>query len=252
MWTPQILLDSYKNTNNRQRTTQISNKNSFKLQPNENDETWVVHTPTNINEVKIFNKNSNWGSRLIQDNIIKSDLQNQENKNNDLKKWRKPGFQSNANQINSWTSAFSHRDGNKTAKNKDRQYSTETFDEFVVRINQQNKKIPESLIKAKTRPSTSGGYGQLRIKQPGSKSGMGIKMYDEVQKYPYFKYNRQNTQKDVSANANAESTDYSSSQMLREKDSNTMNNRRTLFPNSKELLTNNTITASQRATEYRK
>ena len=74
--------------------------------------------------------------------------------------------------------------------NVEGQQSKETFEEFVNRMKNQTTKTSENQYETRVRPSTCGGYGQLRIKQqkrPSSKSGMGIKLYDEVKNYPYYK-----------------------------------------------------------------
>ena len=247
LWTPQILLDSYKNSNNRQRTTQISKQNSFKHYSNDTDESWVIHTPTNINEVRVFSMNSKNVPTVPSDNNVKISLHNQENISKVM--FKRPGFQLKWNQINTWSSAFSNREGNKTSKNKEGQYSTETFDEFVVRTKHNNtRKIPQNIYKNKMRPSTSGGYGQMRVKQPGSKSGMGVKLYDEVQKYPYFKYYRQNTQKEMPIKG--DNTEYWNSNSINN-EVESLQKRRTMLPNSHELLING-ITTNHRATEYAK
>ena len=73
--------------------------------------------------------------------------------------------------------------------NVEEQPAKETFEEFVNRMKVQSKQS-ENQYENRVRPSTWGGYGQLRIKQqkrPASKSGMGIKLYDETKNYPYYK-----------------------------------------------------------------
>ena len=74
--------------------------------------------------------------------------------------------------------------------NVEEQSSKETFEEFVNRMKTQSSKPSENQYEARVRPLTWGGYGQLRIKhqkRPASKSGIGIKLYDETKNYPYYK-----------------------------------------------------------------
>ena len=77
--------------------------------------------------------------------------------------WNKPVRQSNKDQKNVIKSSFPQRNGNRTAKNVEGQSSKETFEEFVNRMKNQTSKAPENQYETRVRPSTCGGYGQLRI-----------------------------------------------------------------------------------------
>lgn len=102
----------------------------------------------------------------------------------------KPVRQGYADKKPSLKTPFSQRNGTRTAKNMVRHTSKETFDDFVHRMKNKQTRITENSYSNKARPYTSNGCGGLRIKhhrKPLQKTGMGIKLYDEVQTYSYAK-----------------------------------------------------------------
>ena len=85
-------------------------------------------------------------------------------------------------------SAVSQRCGSKTSKNQNRQNSKESFDQFVVRMNNQEQHFTTNQYAQRARPATSSGYGQLRIKhqkRPYTKSGISTKANADRNQHQY-------------------------------------------------------------------
>lgn len=83
---------------------------------------------------------------------------------------------------------FSQRTGAHTAKNCQRNYSKETFEEFMKKVN--NEKQYDNTYANKSRPYTSSGWGQVRIrthKKPITKSNLGVRYFEEAKYNPYLK-----------------------------------------------------------------
>ena len=136
---------------------------------------------------------------------------------------------------------FSQRNGLGTAKNAMRKNPNETFDEFVFRMKKQQSKNQYPQVVHRTRPYTSSGWSNLRIKQnkrPSSKSGVNVKNYNEARSHPYAK-NRQFVYKDNRKKSNNRGNETKVSNLLNESDTKNVNHRWTFYPTGQESFVNN-------------
>lgn len=136
----------------------------------------------------------------------------------------------------------SDRNGLKSAKNAQRQSSKETFDDFVIRMKKEASKSSENQYGTRIRPYTSSGYGQLRIKhqkRPITKSGLGLKQYENTRHYPYYN-NRAHLPNQLRKRSGNRQLDYKSANLLNDSDSKKLNHRCTFYQGSTESLVNKT------------
>ena len=243
---------------NFNKTTQVETRNNIKVPISTTNEFGDATDPTGArgapkisraesvkNSRRYYKKNSNLNQARQPNTILSSYLPH---KNFMAKEPNliKPVRQMQRDKKSALKSAFSERNGTRTAKNANRQTSKETFDEFVKRMHKENDTSSEQTYGTKVRPYTSNGYGQLRIKhqkRPTTKSGTGIKLYDEVRNYPYY-HNRTYLPKDGRKKSTNRHTEYRSSNLLNEVESKRLNHRCTFYPTSHEDLVNKTMSSN--------
>lgn len=94
-------------------------------------------------------------------------------------------------------------------------------------MRKQDNNLSDNQYGTKSRPYSSSGYGQLRIKnqkRPTTKSGLGIKNYDQAKHYPYYQ-NRAHLPIQMRKRSGNRHIDYKSSNLLNETDSKRLNHR---------------------------